>query len=119
MILTAGYDRDGNRTSLAANIGGIGQRRRAMASAARSSGGTDDFQNSYSYDALNEMLEVAQARRPPAYEQTANSVTGKSAAFGYDADGEVTAMSLYQDANAHTTDQTDTSRPRGEGCLRL
>ena len=31
-------------------------------------------------------------------------MTAKSAAFSYDADGEVTAMSLYQDANAHTTD---------------
>ena len=62
-MLTAGYDRDGNRTSLSANIGGT------VSGASNGIGGTvvggtDDFQNSYSYDALNEMLEVAQSARP-------------------------------------------------------
>jgi hypothetical protein len=43
------------------------------------------------------MLEVAQSAKAGG-----NSVISKSAAFGYDNDGELTTVNLYQDANTHT-----------------
>jgi RHS repeat-associated protein len=93
VVLTAGYDGDGNRTSLSAAIEAPG-----------ASSFTPDFQNTYSYDALNEMLEVAQSAQSGG-----NAVAAKSAAFGYDSDGELTAVSRFQDAAPHTAVATDTT----------
>ena len=93
VVLTAGYDRDGNRTSLSAAIEAPG-----------ASSFTPDFQNTYSYDALNEMLEVAQSAQSGG-----NAVAAKSAAFSYDAAGDLTAASRFQDAAAHTAAATDTT----------
>ena len=105
VILTASYDKDGDRTSLSANIGGALE---VDGNSVTVSGGADDFQNAYTYNDLNEMIEVAKPANA-GKGKTANVVTAKSAAFGYDADGEYKAMGLFQDANVHTTDPTDTT----------
>jgi len=101
-VLTSGYDPDSNRTSLDANIGGTvtGANNGIGGSV---SGGTNDFQNIYTYDDLDQMIEVAQSGNG------GNAVSAKSAAFGYDTDGEFTAINLYADANTHTSASTDTT----------
>ena len=101
-VLTNGYDQDGDRTSLAANIGGTvtGANNGIGGSV---SGGTNDFLNNYTYDDLDQMIEVTQGGNG------GNTVSPKSAAFGYDYDGEFTAINLYADANTHTAASTDTT----------
>jgi YD repeat-containing protein len=79
VVLTAGYDRDGNRTSLSAAIEAPG-----------ASSFTPDFQNAYSYDALNEMLEVAQSAQSGG-----NAVAYKRADFTYNAAGQLDTINRY------------------------
>ena len=85
-MLTANYDDDGNRVSLTATINGKA-----------------DFQNTYSYNDLNEMLEVAQSAMGG---ENSDAVTAKSAAFSYDSAGNVTAVSRFADDASHTTADT-------------
>jgi RHS repeat-associated protein len=77
VVLAAGYDRDGNRTSLEATVNG-----------------TADFQNGYSYDALNEMLEVAQQGASGG-----NAVAAKRVDFTYNDDGQFSAITRHADSS--------------------
>jgi RHS repeat-associated protein len=86
ITLTSTYDTVGNRTQLSATIGT-----------------TPDFVNNYQYDAAGNMTEVAQSGQSGG-----NTVASISAAFSYDNDGNVTAMSYFNDASTSHT-PTDTS----------
>ena len=88
VVLTAGYDFNGDRTSLSANIGGT------LQSDGTVSGGTPDLVNQYHYDALGNMTSVTQSGQ-----WNGNGVTAKEAAFGYDADSRLTSVTLYQGSN--------------------
>ena len=59
VVLSSGYDYNGHRTSLSANIGGTMQSDGTV----EYGSGTPDFLNNYVYDALGEMTSITQAYR--------------------------------------------------------
>jgi hypothetical protein len=74
-VLAHGFDAVGNRTSLAATVGGAA-----------------DFANSYVYDNLNRLARIDQAG------QTGGAVAEKRVDLAYDAAGQWTAITRYADA---------------------
>ncbi len=80
---------DGDRTQLSAAIG-VG----VDTATGVASGGTSDFVNTYRYGGpLGEMSQVV---------QQGVGVASKSAAFGYDEDGQAATLDLYQSASVGT-----------------
>ncbi len=59
MVLTAGSDNNGNRTGLAANIGGT------LNADGTVSNGINDFQDTFAYDPLGNMM-TSRRRASPA-----------------------------------------------------
>ena len=80
VVLTSAYDYNGNRTQLAADIGGTLLPNGLVA------GGTADFTNAYHYDALGNMTSI---------EQTGSGVTPKYVTLGYDGDNRLTEIDRY------------------------
>ena len=73
MVLSYGYDQDSNTTSLSATVNG-----------------TADFQNTYSYDKLDEMTQVVQSGQTGG-----NSVAYKWVTFNYEPDGQFASIDRY------------------------
>ena len=110
VALGSNYDYNGNRTSLWVNIGGSATISRDAVTGF--TGGTDDFTNSYVFDALGNMTSVSQTSQ-----SSGNGVTAKTAAFAYDGDTRLTGVNLAQgnqvasaaytyDADSELTDLT-------------
>ena len=76
VVLTSGYDAIGNRTSLSANIDG-----------------TDDFVNTYQFDALSRMTQVTQ----DAQVGTTSPFVQKEVDFTYNAASQFTGITRYED----------------------
>ncbi len=121
VILSSAYDFNGNRTSLSANIGGT------MNVDGTASGGTPDFLNTYTYDALGDMTGITQTGQTDG-----NGVTAKNFVLSYDSDRRLTGVNAYQsdstsdqvysaaysyDADSDLTDLTYTTGPDEEGTV--
>ena len=89
MALGSNYDYNGNRTGLSANIGGSATISHDAVTGF--TGGTDDFTNSYVFDALGNMTSVSQTSQ-----SSGNGVTAKTATFAYDGDSRLTGVNLAQ-----------------------
>ncbi len=84
VVLSEGYDYNGNRTSLGVSIGGTG-----------------DLQNNYTYDHLQEMTGIEQTGQDPTdFSGGANTVAPKYAALEYNAAGLVTSVNTYAATSA-------------------
>ena len=86
--MTSTYDLNGNRTSLAANIGGTVVNTNGVYSV---QGGTPDFTNTYSYNNLGQMTSVQQTAQ-----FSGNAVTTNEADFTYNANGLLNTVNRYQ-----------------------
>ncbi len=86
VVLTSAYDNNGNRTSLSAEIDSA-----------------DDFFNSYSYDALNQLIRVDQVAVGLA------SVAEKRVDFAYNAIGQFTSIARFNDTAGGSGDEIATS----------
>jgi RHS repeat-associated protein len=86
VVLTSAYDANSNRTSLSADI----------ASA-------DDFQNSYTYDALNRLTRLDQGATGSA------SVAEKRVDFAYNAIGQFTSIARFNDLDGGSGDELATA----------
>ncbi|MBC8351077.1 MAG: hypothetical protein H8E66_03770 [Planctomycetes bacterium] len=87
VILTSAYDANSNRTSLSAEIDS-----------------TDDFLNSYTYDALNRLTRLDQD------EQTGgNTVVEKRVDFSYNSIGLFTEIARFNDTDGNSGDEIATS----------
>ena len=89
VALASNYDYNANRTSLWVNIGGSATISHDAVTGF--TGGTDDFTNSYVFDALGNMTSVSQTSQ-----SSGNGVTAKTAAFAYDGDSRLTGVNLAQ-----------------------
>jgi RHS repeat-associated protein len=88
--LASKFDYNGNRTELAANIGGTASFSTSDGSFAGFGGGTNDFLNSYLYDTLGQMTDINQSGGG------GNTVTAKHVHLGYDFDGQPATIDAYQ-----------------------
>jgi RHS repeat-associated protein len=86
VVLTSGYDLNGNRTSLSASIGG----------APGASGARADFQNTYSFDALDREVSVSQQSQTGS---SANAVAGKRVDFGFNLAGDTATIARFSAGN--------------------
>jgi hypothetical protein len=80
VVLNAGFDLNGNRTALNASIG--------------SGSGTADFQDSFTYDHLNQQTVIAQEGASGG-----NFVAVKEATLAYNANGDKTDLKFYTGYN--------------------
>lgn len=87
VILTSGYDSNGNRTSLSATIDG-----------------TDDFLNSYTYDALNRVTRIDQIGVTGG-----NTVAEKRVDFAYKVDSRYDTITRYNDTAGGSSDEIATA----------
>lgn len=87
VVLTSAYDANGNRTSLSAEIDT-----------------TDDFLNTYTYDALNRLTRVDQEGQTGG-----NTVNEKRVDFAYNAIGLFTSITRYNDTDGNSGDEISTS----------
>jgi RHS repeat-associated protein len=83
VTLASTYDFNGNRKTLSATVGDT-------VSNGTFSGGTADFANTYSYDTLGDLTNIAQAGE--------NGVTPKGVDLTYDADQRVSTIDAWQNA---------------------
>ena len=88
-LLSSGYDAAGNRTWLSATIGG-----------------TADFVNTYSYDALNRETQVTQGASAIAGH---DGVDSKLVNFTYNADGQLASIDRFNDLTGSSGDRVATS----------
>ena len=95
--LASTYDYNGNRRSLAANIGGTAHFNTDGTFAGFNGSGINDFLNSYSYDSRGNMTGVTQQTAPGSY---GNVVAPKNVVLGYDADSRVTSVNLFASNDA-------------------
>ena len=94
VILSAGYNAEGDRTSLSANIGG------ALGSSGSVSGGINDLINTYTYDSRGDMTGITQtAQTGGSY----NGVAPKNVVIGYTNNGQISSVALY--ASTGTSNQ--------------
>ena len=86
VILTSAFNAGGHRTSLSAEIDS-----------------TDDFVNSYTYDALNRLTQLDQGATGSA------SVAEKRVDFSYNAIGQFTSIARFNDLDGGSGDEVATS----------
>jgi hypothetical protein len=67
------------------------------------SGGTNDFENVYSYDTIGDMTGIRQIANPTSDGATPNDVQSKNVVLTYDGDQRLTGVDMYQSAD--TSDQ--------------
>ena len=101
--LASAYDYNGDRTTLAANIGGATATLDDNGDFSDFTTGTDDFVNNYSYDPLGDMTKIVQTAQtaPEGYSPTINGVAPKTVTMDYNADGTAA------DVNRYATDDPD------------
>ena len=87
MILTSAYDVMSNRTGLSATIAG-----------------TDDFTNTYTFDALNRLTRVDQTGQTGG-----NTVAEKRVDFGYNGLDQFTSIARYKDTDGGSVNEVATS----------
>ena len=87
VVLTSAYDAAGNRTSLSAEIDT-----------------TDDFLNTYTYDALNRLTQLDQEGQTGG-----NTVNEKRVDFAHNAIGQYTSIARYNDTDGNSGDEIATS----------
>ena len=100
VTLTSTYNFNDERLSLAANIGGTFDTTAGIAT-----GGTADFINNYTYNALGQMASVTQTGQTGLstnYADQSNGVSYKTASFSYD------TVERLQGVDVDTDDSTDT-----------
>jgi RHS repeat-associated protein len=97
VILTSAFDAMGNRTSLAAEIDG-----------------TDDFLNTYTYDALHRLTELNQDGQTGG-----NTVAEKLVNFSYNSSGQYTEIARFNDLDGLTADEVATSTYGYDSLSRL
>ena len=85
-------------TTLAANISTYGESADFSDSGTFENfgGGTDDFENTYSYDTLGDMTGITQTGQTAPVDGSANGVTDKNVAMSYDADQRLVGVDMYQ-----------------------
>ncbi len=93
VIFTSAYDSNGDRTSLAAHIGGT------LNSDGTFSGGINDFQDTFTYNTLGQMTSAMQTGQSAAG-GSYNGVSPKYVVLSYDADSRLQTVERY--ANAGT-----------------
>ena len=87
VVMGMNYDYNGDRTSLAANIGGSATISEDAVSGF--TGGTNDFLDTYGYDKLGDMTSVSQTGNG------GNGVAVKTVVLGYDNDQRMTSVDSY------------------------
>lgn len=103
IVLDRDFDAVGNRTGLAANIGGTITASSMLSPTATSTitGGIKDFVNSYSYDTLDRLIKVTQGGAAGG-----NAVSEKQAKLSYNLSGQLTEMRRYSSVAASPASNT-------------
>jgi RHS repeat-associated protein len=107
--LASTFDYNGDRLTLSANIGGTAEFDDGEFD--DFSGGTNDFKNTYSYDALSDMTGITQTGNG------GNTVTAKNVVLSYDADQRLVGANMYQSDS--TSDLVSSAAYTYDGDSRL
>ena len=86
VILSSGYDAEGHRVSLSANIGGT------LAGNGTVTGGIKDFINTYTFNTRGDMTGITQTAQTGGSD---NGVAAKNVVLGYNNNGQIGSIAAY------------------------
>ena len=108
VILASGYDAEGHRVSLSANIGGT------LAGNGTVTGGIKDFINAYTFNTRGDMTGITQTAQTGGSD---NGVAAKNVVLGYNNNGQIGSIAAY--ASTGTGGQVYSATDSYDADLRL
>ena len=108
VILSSGYDAEGHRVSLSANIGGT------LAGNGTVTGGIKDFINTYTFNTRGDMTGITQTAQTGGSD---NGVAAKNVVLGYNNNGQIGSIAAY--ASTGTGSQVYSATDSYDADLRL
>ena len=108
VILSSGYDAEGHRVSLSANIGGT------LAGNGTVTGGIKDFINTYTFNTRGDMTGITQTAQTGGSD---NGVAAKNVVLGYNNNGQIGSIAAY--ASTGTGSQVYSATDSYDANLRL